>query len=132
MGPTNLTENEVKSSNPSNVDSTDVDEDSPSGAVSTDGDLYKYSLFGNQNEVEYPMDIDNEFLSDMGRPFQAVWFTYDDRDVCPTRPVEECAETLQVGVVRAALSPDVVHRLELYLLSLNTSLEATPLASKGE
>ena len=45
--------------------------------------------------------------------------------------MEECTETLVMGVVNAVFSPDVIHRLELFVLSFKTSLEAIPLSSKG-
>ena len=95
-------------------------------------DLLKYSLYTSQTDMEFPLDIDQEFLGDLGQPFKAVWFTYFDCDVSSTREVEECTEKLQVGEIRAVLSPDVVHRLELYCLSFFSSLEATPLVSTGK
>lgn len=110
------------------VESSELEDD----REDADKDLLKYSLFARQNTAEYPLDIDKAFLDDLGRPFKAVWFTYDYHDVSPTASVEECTETLQVGVVNAAVSPDVVHRLELYLLSFKNSLEATPLVSTGD
>lgn len=91
--------------------------------------LLKYSLFAP--DLSYPSDIDSTFLEELGRPFKAVWFSYDYHDVGNKSSVEECAETLVVGVVNVTFSPDVVHRLELFLLTFKTSLEAIPLISKG-
>lgn len=95
--------------------------------------LLKYSLFAADESCsdDYPLDIDDVFLEELGRPYKAVWFSYNFHDVGPKSSVEECTEMLAVGVVNVVFSPDVVHRLELFLLSFKTSLEAIPLISQG-
>ena len=45
--------------------------------------------------------------------------------------MEECAEVLRVGVVCAVFSPDVVHRLELFLTAFRESVKMTPPMSAG-
>jgi len=110
----------------------EVEEEEEHSNAGASIDLLKYSLYTSQAETEFPLDIDQEFLGNLGQPFKAVWFTYFDRDVSSTRAVEECTEVLRVGEVRIALSPDVLHRLELYSLSFFSSLEATPFASTGK
>lgn len=75
---------------------------------------------------------DSDSLQALGEQFQAVWFTYDYVNVGPQRSVEECTEVLRVGVVCAVFSPDVVHRLELFLGAFKKSLTVTPSFSTGK
>ena len=95
--------------------------------------LLKLSLFAPDQlgGSDYPLEIDDFFLVELGRPFKALWFSYNFHAVSSDCAVEECAQVLAVGVVNAAFSPDVIHRLELFLLSFKSSLDAIPLISKG-
>lgn len=101
-----------------------------SGARRGDEMLLRYSLFSQKSE-KYPYELEQTFLADFGKPFKAFWLTYCCRDVGPERSIEECTGLLKMGELCAAFSPDVIHRLELFIFSFKTSLEATPSFSKG-
>ena len=74
---------------------------------------------------------------DLSRPaspseeFKAVWFSYEYYDTSLSRPVEECTEVLNIGRVRAALSPDVIHRLQHFYETYKLSQEANPRFAEG-
>ena len=93
--------------------------------------LVKYSLFA-KNPTRFPPRLDDSFLKEVGEPFRAVWFTYDYYDIGSERSVEVCTASLDVGKVSVVLSPDLLHRVELFYTSFQTSLEATPSFTKGE
>ena len=74
---------------------------------------------------------------DLSRPalpseeFKAVWFSYEYYDTSLSRPTEECTEVLNIGRVKAALSPDVIHRLQHFYETFKQSQEANPKFSEG-
>ncbi len=91
----------------------------------------------------------NEALQgEFAESYTGVWLTYDYHDVVPlpcddtlplsgatptlSRDVEECVQLLRLGEVAIALSPDVVHRLELFLRRFMDSLKITPSKSTGQ
>ena len=96
------------------------------------GGILKYSLFSSASNAS-PSELDETQLAEVRDTFRAVWFTYD---YCITvrseTSIEQCLESVRLGKVRAVLSPDVVHRLEMFHLSLSASLEVVPVFSKGE
>ena len=93
--------------------------------------LQSSSHFPSRSSMGSRLDEGAESLVAMGEPYQGVWFTYDYHDLGPQRSVEECMEQLRVGVVSAAVSPDVLHRLELFHLAFQDSLKVTPSISSG-
>ena len=70
-------------------------------------------------------------LAQLGRNYEAVWFTYQYFDVGPSRQVEECTETLRVGHMTATFSPDVIHRLQHFIQAFRKSSAAVPRFSEG-
>ena len=93
----------------------------------------KRSLFDSQsdsNTIELP-PLSESDLTKLGEPFNAVWFTYLYFDVRSSRLIEECTEQLYVGEMRASFSPDVVHRLQHFIVAFQKSAEANPKFSEG-
>lgn len=86
---------------------------------------------GDDTLSKFASELDEGSLAEMSEPYKAVWFTYDYHNVGPVCSVEECAESLRVGPIRGVLSPDVIHRLELFVQAFWDSLKVTPSVSTG-
>lgn len=71
-------------------------------------------------------------LAHLGKHYRALWFTYQYFDISAARSVEECTETLRVGHITASFSPDVLHRLQHFILALKRSIAANPRFSEGK
>lgn len=92
------------------------------------------SLFGTPSAESLSKSSSEVDLSRQASPseeFKAVWFSYEYYDTSLSRPTEECTEVLNIGRVRAALSPDVIHRLQHFYEAFKQSQEANPKFSKG-
>ena len=63
--------------------------------------------------------------------YNAVWFSYEDLDVGEGREVEECTERVVFGETSLFLSLDTLHRLQHFVQSFISTLEAHPLLSRG-
>lgn len=77
-------------------------------------------------------DVDLPTPSSPSEAFKAVWIAYEYYDVTPSRRIEECTGTLNIGRVKAAISPDVIHRLQHFYEAFLQSQEANPKFSEGK
>lgn len=77
-------------------------------------------------------DVDLPTPSSPSEAFKAVWIAYEYYDVSPSRRIEECTGTLNIGRVKAAISPDVIHRLQHFYEAFLQSQEANPTFSEGK
>lgn len=96
--------------------------------------IFQGSLFGTPSAESLSKTSSEVDLSRPASPseeFKAVWFSYEYYDTSLSRPTEECTEVLNIGRVRAALSPDVIHRLQHFYETFKQSQEANPKFSKG-
>ena len=90
------------------------------------------SLFDAPAAGSLSSDVDLSRSSSPSEAFKAVWFTYEYYDVSPSRQIEECTGTLNIGRVKAAISPDVIHRLQHFYEAFLQSQEANPKFSEGK
>ena len=81
--------------------------------------------------IELPPLSDPD-LAQLGEHYSALWFTYQFFDTGPSRSAEECTEALRIGQVTSTLCPDVLHRLQHFILAFGKSLEANPRFSGGK
>lgn len=63
--------------------------------------------------------------------YKGMWFSYEYYDKGPDRVEEVCHECVVLGGQSVMVSPDVIHRVEVFIDKFVTSLEAVPLFSKG-
>lgn len=90
------------------------------------------SLFAAPVAYSLSSDVDPSRPPSPSEAFKAVWFSYEYYDVSPGRQIEECTETLSIGRVKAAISPDVIHRLQHFYETFLQSQEANPKFSEGK